>query len=355
MISKKYVDPAFPGSFSGLENFYKSLKTKEDVTKKDVTNTLLKSEAYTLHKPVKKQFTRNKIIVFGIDDTWQADLVDMQKFSKENKGFKYILTVIDVFSKYAWAEPLKSKQGEDICKAFQKIFNSKRIPQKLHVDQGTEFYNARFKSLLKAKNVRLYSTNSEVKACVVERFNRTLKERMWRMFTHFDNHVYYTNLAKLITSYNNTVHSSIKFKPVDVRKSNQDEIFLNLYGYQKDDGPEDAVSTKFEVGDLVRISRYKGKFEKGYVNNWSQEAYKISKVLLKNPPVYLIVDLDGEEILGRFYAEELTKIEEKDFAPDDKIIDQVVGSRRKKGVLEKQVRFQGSKRLVWIKASDIIK
>ena len=128
-----------------------------------------------------------------------------------------------------------------------------------------------------------------------------------------------------------------------------------MYGYQKDDGPESVTKVKFQIGDLVRISRYKNKFEKGYVNNWSREAFRIKKVLLKNPPVYVIEDLDNEEIIGRFYAEELAKIEEKEFLPGDKIIDEIVATRTKKGVVEKQVRFRGNKRLIWIKASEIVK
>jgi len=207
MIAKKYVDPAFPGSFSGFERFFKSIKNEEDVTKKQVTDVLLKNDAYTMHKPAIKKFKRNQIIVFGIDDTWQADLVDMKAYSKENRGFKYILTVIDVFSKYAWAEPLKFKQADEVVRAFTKIFKSSRRPQKLHVDEGTEFYNTKFKSFLKSYNIRMYSTKSEIKASIAERFNRTLKERMWRMFTYASDHVYYKNLEKLVSSYNSTVHS----------------------------------------------------------------------------------------------------------------------------------------------------
>lgn len=355
-IFDKYTDPAFPNSFSGFSNFYKSLKAvNKDVKKKQVKDVLQKQEAFTLHQPVRKKYVRNKIIVPGIDDTWQADLVDMQAHSKENRGFKYILTVIDVFSKYAFAVPLKNKQGDTVTEAFKSIIRNRK-PAKLHVDNGKEFYNQPFKALLAQNDIKMYSTFSEVKACVVERFNRTLKEKMWRMFTHRDNHIYYKDLQKLVDSYNNSVHSSISIRPKDVTSDNEDKIWFNLYGYQKNGFPKSkSAKIKFAVGDLVRITKYKYKFDKGYEANWSNEAFKISKIVAAPKTIYYLKDLDGEDVTGSFLEDELQVIQEKEFEPDQYVIEKILKERRVNGVVEKLIKFVGYPEPEWILASNITK
>ena len=146
-------------------------------------NQIKKALIEELHKPVRKNFPRRKVEMRGIDETWQADLVDMQTYSRDNKGYNFLLTVIDNVSKYAWAVPLKNKTGVEVTKALKSIFAKGRIPRKLHVDQGTEFYNANCKTLLDSYNIKLYSTYSNLKASIVERFNRTLKSKMWKKFS----------------------------------------------------------------------------------------------------------------------------------------------------------------------------
>ena len=137
--------------------------------------------AQELHKPRRVRFQRRRVHVKGIDLIWSSDLVDMSAFSKDNHGVKYLLTIIDVFSKYAWVMPLKTKTGKDITKAFDHIIEgSGRKPSRLWVDKGTEFYNRTFKKYLEQNNIHMYSTHNEGKAVVVERFNRTMKTWMWK-------------------------------------------------------------------------------------------------------------------------------------------------------------------------------
>ena len=106
-----------------------------------------------LHKPARRHYPRRKYEMRGLNETFQADLVDMQQHSRENKGFKYLLTIIDVFSKFAWAVPVKSKSGEDITTAMKSILIQGRIPKNLHVDQGSEFYNSNFKPLMRKYDI----------------------------------------------------------------------------------------------------------------------------------------------------------------------------------------------------------
>lgn len=179
-ILKKYTNPEHPGAFSGLTGFKKNNK---EIKNKIIRNTLLKSNAYTLHKPKRLNYKRCRVIFAGIDDQWQVDLVDVRAIKGSNHGKSFILTCIDVFSKYAWAIPLKDKEAKTCKQAFEQILNtSKRKPNYIYLDGGKEFLGE-FKRFCQKNNIKIYPTKSKLKASVVERFNRTLKE-MWRMFTH---------------------------------------------------------------------------------------------------------------------------------------------------------------------------
>ena len=136
-----------------------------------------------LHKPARRNYSRRKYDIRNLDETWQADLVEMIPYSKENKGFRYLLTVIDIFSKYAWAIPVKRKSGQDVTAAMKSVFKQGCAPKNLHTDRGKEFYNSNFSNLMKEYNVNLYSTYSNIKASICEHFNRTLKNEMWKQFS----------------------------------------------------------------------------------------------------------------------------------------------------------------------------
>ena len=265
-----------------------------------------------LHKPITRNFQKRSVVSNVIDEIWAADLVEMQKFSKWNKGIKYLLMVIDVFSKYGWIRGLKDKKTETVSKAFDDIFKSKRKPQMLWTDKGSEFISKHFKDFLKSKGIRLYHTENEEKSSVVERWNKTMKNRMWKMFTVNNNTVYWDKIEKLVDDYNNARHSSIKMTPVEAsKKKNKSKVWSNLYGdliYLKPRKP------KFSIGDHVRISKYKRKvFDKGYTPNWTEEIFVINKVSPTKPVTYSIVDLTGEEIKGSFYKQELQRAKQQTF------------------------------------------
>ena len=184
-----------------------------------------------LHTPIKRNFTWRRVITNHIDEIWASDLVEMQKFSKWNKGYRYLLMVIDVFSKYGWIVPLKDKKGESVTEAFKTIFKEGRKPQYLWVDKGKEFYNKNLKDLLEKNGIHMYSTENEEKSSVVERWNRTIKSKMWKQFTVQGNTQYLDMLPKLVKKYNNAKHSSIKMTPVEAsKKSNEGTVYFNLYG-----------------------------------------------------------------------------------------------------------------------------
>ena len=227
----------------------------------------------------------------------------MQSLSKYNKGIKYLLCAINLFSKYAWDIPLKDKKGTSIVNAFKKILNdSNRKPNKTWVDQGSEFYNNSFKDFLNINNTEMYSTYNEPKSVVAERFIRTIKTKIHKYMTAISKNVYYHVLDDIVTEYNNTVHKTIKMKPIEVTDDSYPE-------YNEDSNNKNP---KFKVGDHVRISRYKNIFAKGYTPNWS-EVFIISKIKNTVPWTYAISDLNSEEITGSFYEKELQKTKQKEF------------------------------------------
>ena len=203
--------------------------------------------------PPVDNFQKNRVIVGGKDDQFQADLVDLSSLSKFNDGFNWILTCIDIFSKFGWAIPLKHKTGFEITEAFMKIFHSGRKPHKLQTDKELEFLNRTFQKYLKKQNVHFFTTNSEAKASVVERFNRTLKTKMWKYFTHKNTRRYVDILPDLLKSYNHSFHRSIKMKPIEVNKANENVVWHTLYG----EIISKPVRFLFNVGDSVRISKTK--------------------------------------------------------------------------------------------------
>ena len=264
-----------------------------------------------LHKPITRNFSKRNVISYGIDKIWAADLVEMQKFNKWNKGVKYLLLVIDVFSKYGWIAPLKDKKTESVSLAFDEIFKkAERKPVMLWTDKGSEFISKHFKEFLKKKKIKLYHTETEEKSSIVERWNRTMKNRMWKMFSANNNTVYWDKLDKLVNVYNNTKHSSTKMTPTEAsKKENEEKVFINLYGdliYLKPKKP------KFSIGDKVRISKYKRRvFDKGYTRNWIEEVFVIDKIFPTKPVTYHIVASLGEEIEGSFYEKELQKAKQQ--------------------------------------------
>ena len=248
--------------------------------------------AEELHKPIIRKFKKRTVYSRFRDNIWVADLADMQLTSKLNKGFRFLLCAIDIFSKYAWVVPLKDKKGVSIVDAFQKILDkSGRKPNKIWVDKGSEFYNNSFKKWLKDNDIEMYSIHNEGKSVVAERFIRTLKTKIYKYMTSVSKNVYIDKLDDIVGKYNNTFHRTIKMKPIDVK----DNTYFDSKKEINDKNP------KFKVGDYVRISKCKNIFAKGYTPNWSEEVFIVSKIKNTVAWTYVINDLNGKEIIGTFY------------------------------------------------------
>ena len=276
---------------------------------------LLAKEVFS---PQITKFRRERIIPLYKDETWSADLIDKSSLSKYKNNYKFILTVIDIFTKYAWAIALKNKSGLSITNGFKLVLGENpqggsqpRKPEKLWVDRGSEFYNKTFKSLLKEYGTKIYSTCSDLKAVFIERFNRTLLHIINKpMFINGDDN-WVNILNDAVLTYNNNIHSTINMTPVDA--SNNPDKVKYTFDFKN-------IRPKFKVGDYVRNADKRNIFSKGYTSNWNRELFKVNEVLKTQPPTYKIEDINGEIIEGKYYEQELLK-SEFDFESNNKVLE----------------------------------
>ena len=241
-----YYDPKKSGSFSGARRFSKQWLQLQD--------------SYTLHKPVRKKFKRRKTIVPSARFQMQADLVDFSLLKSYNDNYKYILVVVDVFLKKVFTAYLKSKSSSDMIEAFERVMPEIGKFFKLQTDMGHEFLNYPFQTWLKQCHIdHFHKQNVDTKATIAECFICTLKERLWRYFTHTNSQRYVEFLPALVESYNNTHHQSIERFPNLVNAENQESVWLTLYA-----DPE-LRKPKLKVGDQVHLSMSRMHFRKGYL------------------------------------------------------------------------------------------
>ena len=347
MYKSTYYDISKPGSYGGVASL---VRLNRGVKKKVIQKWLEGEDTYTMHKPIKRKFRRRKVVVGGMNQQFQADLIDLQNIKKWNNKTNYLLTCIDVFSKYAYVLPLKDKTGASITNAFKQIFKQlNKLPFYLQTDSGKEFLNNAFQKYLKDHKVKHFVTwNQDTKSSIVEIFNRTLKRRMFRYFTKHSTKRYINVLPSLVHSYNNTYHRSIKYAPSQINSENQEEVWQRLYG----NNHHEPDSDPFTAGTRVRISKAKGLFEKGYLPNWTEELFTIEKVLYRTDPITYTVKDDADVTLrGTFYKEELQKVGEKAVYR----IANILKKRRVKGNQQYLIQWLGYPRSFdsWVPAKDV--
>jgi transposase InsO family protein len=344
LLSKIYTDPSDPGSFGGVDRLWKSVKRqkkkKVSVKYADVTKFLKGQETYTLHKQIRRKFTRNPTIVKGIDAQWQADLADVSQLSAKNDGHNFLLTVVDCFSKFAWVVPVKQKSSVEMLASFQKLFanSNPRIPKRLQTDKGKEFLNASVQQYLKKMGVEHFVTNNETKAAMVERFNRTLKSRMYAYFTENNTTKYIDILEAIVKSYNESEHRTIGMRPCDVKEKDEERLWQKMYGaiasivVPSHSSSRSSSSSRVyrqgvninnapKTGSCVRISKAKTTFDKGYLPNWTRELFKVKQVKKCAPKrLYKLTDYNGEDIEGTFYPEEVQRVKDNKVYEIEKIL-----------------------------------
>ena len=330
-----YYDPGT--GFQSAECLYQKAKDDGlDVSRRIVREWLKTQNTYTRHKPIVRKHKFQRTFVKDLADQIQMDLVDMGKYKNQNKGYYWILTAVEILSRYAFTIPVYRKDTKNMTKAVSDLLEEfkerfGKYPNVAQFDEGKESYNVGVRDLLTKNNIEYFSTNSERKAAIVERFNRTLKTSMWKYFYSKETHTWIDVLT-------------IMMKPADVNKSNRDQVWITLYGYIQGDFP----IPKFKVDGNVKVSKYKNIFDKGYESNFTEEIFKIAKVFRGDPNMYELTDVDDEPIIGKFYEEELSAINKTD---DVYRVEKIL--RRRKGQpLVKWARYD-SKHNSWIPIKDI--
>ena len=308
MVLKTHYDFSNPGSNGGLQRLHKAT----GVPVKKLKSIMQKNLIYSLHKPVQVHYTRNPTVANSIDHQWAADLADMKNLSRYNKGVKYLLTVVDVLSKYAWVVPMKNKTGAEQKRAFESILKEGRKPLRLQTDKGSEFYNKSFQEYLAQQKITHFNTQRDTKASVVERFNKTLKQRLFRALTANATLKYLDFLPDLVKGYNASVHNAMGIAPKNVTMYNDGKVWKKLYS-KKLFGTSCKRRRRrkpiFKAGEKVMLSKVRRTFKKGYLPGLTEEIFIVDRVINSYVPSYKIKEYDGTPVKGTFYEEELQKVD----------------------------------------------
>ena len=274
--------------------------------------------------------------------------MDMREWSRYNKGNNYILTVVDVFTKKAYAIPIKRKQGELVAEAFKNIFK-KEIPSYLQTDRGTEFKNKHVQQVLKDFNVSFFTShNDAIKCSIVERFNSTLKNKLFRIATKRGTRKWSDVLPSVVEAYNNSYHRSIKMAPSEVNDTNTSKVFKNLFGFDSYRDYLKANASKqntLPVGAKVRKAYEKGRFDRGYYPYFTDTIHEVKQVLNKQPRTTYKLDDETRD----FYLEELQQVDSNPLYR----IKKVIKERIVNGKTQKLVEFIGYHGREWIDAENI--
>lgn len=367
ILSTIYYDPKHVGSFGGVLKLYKAARQAGHANIKldDVRGWLKSQDPYTLHRPVKRKFKRNRVVVEGVNCQMDADLADMSAMSKQNDGVKYLLVCIDVFSRYLQIVTLKSKTANEVIRGFEEVFNTKSI-KRLRTDRGGEFTSKKVEQFFVENGVHHFVTHNEPKANYSERVIRSVKGKIVKFFTHNQTQRYVDVLPDIVRSYNDSVHSSIGMAPSDVSTKNEMDVFWYQYvpktarknknkPRKKRKQPPKKQPFTLSVGDHVRLTHLKRTFMREYDETYTGEVYQISKRFYRQSlPVYHVTDLAGDALEGTFYQQELQKIN----IDDDQIwkVSKVLKTRKRKGhEKEHLVRwlYFPSKFDSWVKDSDM--
>ena len=360
-LASIYYDPRKAGSFSGPKALYKAVRAdgKRVLSMKKIKNWLKSQDVYTMHRRTVRKFQRNRVYVEKMDAMWDVDLMDMTAYAEENDGVRYVLVAIDVFSRYGWGVPLKTKKAGEVSKGFDVLLVKAggRTPVKIRTDHGGEFVNATMKKWFQRKHILHSVTYNEVKANYAERFIKTLKSRIVKLFQYQNSFQYLKKLDDITEGYNQTYHTSIKMKPARVSRKNEQLVWEELYvePFLKKRQKKTKKKFAFKIKDEVRISYLRKLFDREYDQKWTGEVFTIVKRWWRDGlPVYELEDYGHEEVKGTFYEEELQPVTlDKEGAFKVEKVLKTRGRGPKKELYVKWLNWP-TKYNSWIKESDVV-
>ena len=351
LFLKNYTTPGSPIAFAspGLIFYH----FNKEIPLKTIKNWLKSIDAYTLHKHAKLPKPRNPTYVYFKRYQFQIDLIDLGHLAPYNDQYRYLLTAIDIFTRYAFVEPLINKSAASFMEGFISIMKrAKTFPRRILSDRGAEIKNKIFQAYCNKNNIHLIYSNNLIHAPYIERFNRTLKNLMFRYMTHNETDRYIDALPFLVSTYNNRKHRMIGMTPDQAEKPGQTYAIRRkqeeYYSKVKRTKP------RYKVGEIVRISKLKGHFDRGFTQQYQEEIYRIKSISTRLPyPTYELETFDRDEVLeGNFYANEITPVDEPELFVIEKILrKKTVPKSKEKLVL---VKWRGYKNPSWIPEKDIV-
>ena len=318
-LSSLYFNPKSPASYLGPEKLYQFVKSqgKFKIGRHRIRQWLQDQESYSLTRSARRKYSRSRVIVAGIDCQWDMDLMDMVDIAKRNDGYQYVLVAIDIFSRFAHCQAIKSKKGVDIVKALQVILKGRRKPKTIRTDRGMEFRSREVNKYLKTQNIHhFYALKTETKANYSERLIKTLKHKLFRYMMKSRTQRYIDILQDTVQSYNQTVHRSLGEAPASISKDNEGESRLKQYllRHATDKTKKKRKNKikrpyRLEIGQTVRLSHVRGLFDREYSQKWTGEIFKIKTCFKREGiPVYRLESWDEEKVEGTLYEQELQSI-----------------------------------------------
>ena len=350
LLARIYNDPSNPGSYGGVNALLRRARVEDSsATKEDVAKFLRKQDGYTMHRRVVRRFKRRSYKVSEPNRIVQADLADMQLLAKHNDGYRFILVVIDAFSRVLYVRALKNKTAQSLRAAFEDLFANELRDAKLkfiHTDAGTEFMNRPLRELLAKRDIQLmHSDNAETKAAMAERVIRTIKHRIYSYFTQKNTFKWIDVLDAVCAAYNDSYHRTIGTTPNRAHRQSETATIRRRLGFDDDDddggGKTGAKRRnkkfKFAIGNTVRLSNPNKTFKRGFQSQWTREIFVVWKRFATVPHTYVVRDSKANPIRGAFYAEEMQSVDEPEFHKVEKIL----GEKTVKGVKFKLVKWLG--------------
>ncbi|XP_052768010.1 uncharacterized protein LOC128230882 [Mya arenaria] len=358
ILERYYFDEKNPAAYAGAQKLFRVLDDKYPgiFSVSYVKQWLNDQDAYSLQKPRRHKFKKANVRVTAIGEQLDIDLLSMFNIADENDGVRYLLCAIDILSRKLWVKPLKNKTAKEVLNATKDMMIdiSPIEIRKVRADKGSEFSNQWFRKYMKNLNIHFFTTNNSPKSNFVERVQRTLKERLYRMMRHKRTYRYIDDLQNVVVSYNTTPHRGLHgLAPNDVNKSNEADVWAKMY-LKKSNKPIAKPNFHFKNGDLVRISFTKQPFQRAYQEQYTTEVFKVSGRILKQAiPMYKLKDLKGDRIQGLFYTAELQKVNKDENSLW--FIESILKKRKRNRRREYFVKWQGFPKTFnsWVDADDV--
>lgn len=355
-----YYNPKAPGSFSSYTKLWGGVKNDpakpKDLQLADVKNWLTLQDTHLVHARPPSHFKTQRTVVEYIDMEWQTDIIVMTSLAKQNRPFKYILVIIDVFRRFLFTRPLKTKTATETAKLFQEVIDvNGKAPEQVSSDQGGEYRGRPFQEMLKTNHISHFLCYGPHHASICERVNQTIEHRLYKYFTENATTRFVDILQDITYSINNTVHSTLKRTPASINEDNEAQVYHDVYEKFVIQAAQQPLNYKFKIGDLVRISTVRSPFHQGYKTMWTEEIFSVSNLIPSRPERYRLKDLLQHEILGSFYQEELQRSTADTTESVKYVIDRVISYKTVRGVKFAKVRWYGvpQKFDTYIKKTDL--